>query len=73
MCYYYMFAGATALERVKVHFNEWNSSSNATLGWFQSNKKAGIFECPEGLDTETNRDISHVPAAWTVKTFDPEI
>ena len=72
-CYRSMFHGCTSLEQVRVNFTDW-IPSDATLDWLldipqPTESTPRFFECPEGLDTETNRDSSHVPVGWTVRTF----
>ncbi|MBQ0085193.1 MAG: hypothetical protein KBS65_03010 [Prevotella sp.] len=80
-CYQKMFYGCTKLKSVKVGFTKWGDLSYsgatdycATYLWLNDAGKEATnptFECPAELDTETTRDIDHVPEGWTIKKIEP--
>ena len=61
-CYFFMFYQCSSLTGISVSFTDWNQ---ATELWLFNVSSTGTFTCPSNLDT-TIRDISHVPANWTV-------
>lgn len=56
----------SGVEKVKVHFTDFG---DYTANWMGSSGATGVFECPSALDCST-RDVSHVPAGWTIVRTD---
>ncbi len=61
-CYTMMFANCQKLNKVKVHFKDWNESKHPSQGWLSGVSPTGTFIYPEGL--EDIRDADHIPVGW---------
>ena len=73
-----MFYGCTSLKHLKVYFTNWDGYGvyirpwDGYKGhslWLEDVSSTGVFECPSALDCST-RDVSHVPAGWTIVRTD---
>ena len=62
---YGMFIRCSALEKITVHFTDWNTAGQATNNWVMDTTAGGHFYCPAGLIDRTEDD-SKIPTGWTV-------
>ena len=62
---YGMFIRCSALEKITVHFTDWNTAGQATNNWVMNTTAGGHFYCPAGLIDRTEDD-SKIPTGWTV-------
>ena len=80
-CYNYMFQNCINLNRIKVHFTDWNiidsdefSIPSYTFVWFANVPSGGTFYCPTALPKIYSSEIylfhgCTIPNGWTVETF----
>ena len=59
-----MFSGCTNLNKITVHFIDWDSATNATKGWISGVADNGILYAPLMLpDVVSGNDKK--PSGWT--------
>ena len=63
-CYSRMFQGCESLKYLKVAFESWTNSTNATLYWVEEVPEGGLFEGPDSLDLVYGG--SRIPIGWGV-------
>ena len=66
-CYYYMFYNCPSLQNVKVGFNHWNDSINATDCWLTNSSSEGTFIKP--LELEKEKGESKIPENWSIVEY----